>query len=524
MKTIIIIMLAAVLLQGTSCSREQAIEKFAVDEMLPVSETFAVTTTFPTGAEMNERLGLGINLGGAYEGQVGWYNTDPDTIRHYIDEIVDRGFHHIRLPVNWERPDRMDPTAPPQPYQIKWAFMSQVKATVDYAMSKGLRVILNMHNHDALMANPDANKAMFLAQWEHISWAFRDYSTDSLLFEILNEPYQNMTPAKWNTFLLDGLAAIRSMGGNSQERCVLIGVANQGGPDALRLLNFPNNDPYTILTIHMYYPFWFTHQSATQYTGTVWDDTDFERNVIRGWMDYIDLYAMFRNIPVHIGEFGASRDADAAGDRVKYTEFLAKLFTQHGYSWTYFNYHYKWGIYNQDTQQYNWSLIGALYNSNYPMPAAHVPAHSSVVYQSNITDTNSDSWGIWTHANASATMDAQSGNKIEVTITDPGDELWHVQLLRWGLPIVAGRRYAVSFKASATTLWYKIQARFEAPQNTTRGEGHLFYTNGFGTYNMVFTADTTSSNGGLLFSLGANGSPNTQKVTIGDIKMTEFYD
>src|SRR5690606_2449721 len=124
------------------------------------------------------------------------------------------------------------------------------------------------------------------------AWTFRNYS-DSLMFEILNEPTNNITPAKWNTFLADALSVIRStpQPSKNKERCVLIGTANHGGPDAIRQLEIPKNDQYLILTVHQYYPYWFTHQNATQYLGTPWGDTEFEREYQRRYADYIDAFA-----------------------------------------------------------------------------------------------------------------------------------------------------------------------------------------------------------------------------------------
>ena len=78
-----------------------------------------------------------------------------------------------------------------------------------------------MHHHDNLFANPSAEKARFISQWEQISDYFKNYP-DSLLFEILNEPHDKLTPALWNEYSKEALSVIRK---TNPERCVLLGTA-----------------------------------------------------------------------------------------------------------------------------------------------------------------------------------------------------------------------------------------------------------------------------------------------------------
>ncbi|NGM61105.1 glycoside hydrolase family 5 protein [Sphingobacterium sp. SGG-5] len=515
MKIFINAILASFLLLTVSCSGKEPI-----DGPAPPGKD-KDTPGFLTGMEMNKKLGHGINLGGAYEGQAGWpYDTSPEVLQGYISKIAELGFEHIRFPINWERPDRSSETAP---YKIKPEFLAEIKTTVDFALSKGLRVIINMHNHDALMENPDGMRPMFREQWRQIANAFKDYS-DSLLFEILNEPHSNLSIDKWNDFYADALTIIRqntTSSSNNKHRCVLIGVANYGSADVLRFLEFPVNDPYTILTVHLYNPFWFTHQDNEQYVGTPWLDTESEREVIRRITDYIDDYAAYRQIPVHIGEFGATEYADPQ-DRIKYTGFLTKLFTQRGYSWSFFNFHYSWGIYNLTTKQYNQPLIAAISDYKKPLPAAYVPDHSTVLYQSDISASDADGWSLKVNpgSGSAATMSTSTG-KISVKITGPGPYRG-ISLSKSGLSVQQGRRYALSFKTATTVPIQKVLGIFEEGGSIVGEESSLYLRGATDTYYHVFTAQSTQPNGKMTFYLG--GNPNGSTVTIEDIQFTEFYD
>ena len=191
--------------------------------------------------DLNENLGRGMNFGNIFEApsETAWGNQwQPE----YPKKIKDLGFNHVRLPIRWEPSDRSDANAP---YTIHSTFLNRIKTVVDSCINSGLFVIINMHHHDLLYENPDAQKARFLAQWEQISTYFKDYN-EYLLFEILNEPHGNLNAAKWNVFLKDALDLIRV---ENPERAVLIGTAEYGGLGGLSKLQLPD-DSNIILTVH----------------------------------------------------------------------------------------------------------------------------------------------------------------------------------------------------------------------------------------------------------------------------------
>ncbi|MFA7584167.1 MAG: cellulase family glycosylhydrolase, partial [Proteiniphilum sp.] len=72
-----------------------------------------------------------------------------------------------------------------------------------------------------------------------------------------------------------------------------------------------------------------------------------------------------KNIPVHVGEFGAYSRADM-DSRVKWTRFLARWFEQHQFSWAYWEWNSGFGIYDPRTGQYQQRLVDALIKD--PMP------------------------------------------------------------------------------------------------------------------------------------------------------------
>jgi endoglucanase len=316
--------------------------------------------------EINEKLGRGINYGNMFESPAegDWGNQwQPE----YAKIIAGLGFQHVRIPVRWEPAERSH--AKP-PYTIHDSFFRRVRQVVDSALNNNLHVILNMHHHQELYKNPENQKERFLAQWTQISEYFQDYP-ETLLFEILNEPHDNLTPEIWNEFIPAALERIRV---KNPERIVLIGTANWGGLGGLPHLKIPDDDN-VILTIHYYNPFHFTHQGASwsgerskEWLGTRWNDTKEEREAVR--KDFAPLIAVEKNekIPVNIGEFGAYQTADMES-RAKWTTFLTRYFEEQGWSWSYWEFSAGFGIYDPSSGTFKMPLVEALLHNEMPEPA-----------------------------------------------------------------------------------------------------------------------------------------------------------
>jgi endoglucanase len=310
--------------------------------------------------EINRRLGRGINMGNTFEApsETEWGNPwKPE----YFKIMKVLGFSHVRIPIRWATAQRSMETAP---YTIEPAFMHRVKEVIDNALKNQLHPVINMHHHEALLDDPEGQKDRFLAQWKQISTFFKDYP-DSLVFEVLNEPHNNLNPEKWNLLFAEALAVIRE---TNPQRTVMIGTAEWGGLGGLSKLKLPN-DQHLILTVHYYNPFQFTHQGASwsgeqamQWLGTKWNDTEPERQKVIDEFAYAIRFSQEHKIPIHVGEFGAYSTADIES-RVRWTRFLARWFDQQGFSWAYWEFSAGFGIYNPSTKELLTPLVDALLNS-----------------------------------------------------------------------------------------------------------------------------------------------------------------
>ena len=308
----------------------------------------------PTPAhEVNVRLGRGINFGNALEapreGEWGFRIEEA-----YFDEIKKAGFDTIRLPVKWS--SRAQTKAP---YTIDPKFFERVDWCLENALKRDLNLVLNIHHYDEFYDDPDAHEERFLALWRQIAPRYADGS-DKLVFELLNEPRDPMTPERWNAVLPKALAIVRE---SNPDRAVIVGPGNWNNLEALPKLDLPRDDRL-IVTFHYYSPFHFTHQGAEwsegsdKWLGMKWGTAE-DQAKVRADLDKAAAWAKQHNKPLFLGEFGVYNKADM-GSRVKWTTFVRSEAEKREMSWAYWEFGSGFGAYDPATNEWREPLKKAL--------------------------------------------------------------------------------------------------------------------------------------------------------------------
>jgi endoglucanase len=461
--------------------------------------------------EMNSKLGRGINMGNCFEApsENEWGNPwNPE----YFKIMAELGFKHVRLPVRWEPATRSMSVAP---YTIAASFLERIQTVVDTALKYDLRIIINMHHHDALFETPAAQKERFLSQWFQIADYFKDYP-DELLFEVLNEPHGNISPSLWNEYFADALTEIRK---TNPTRVVLLGVAEYGGLGGIGNLELPN-DEYIILSPHYYNPFNFTHQGAEwvdgsdTWLGTEWNDTEADRETVMSEFSFAQQFSETNHIPIHVGEFGAYSTADMES-RVRWTTFLARWFEENNMSWAWWEFSAGFGIYNPTTKEFVSPLVDALLHNAMPEP---VPIIAIPVYTSDFSTTNG--WSLSTQGEASGNLSVSSG-MLNINITNGGTETWHVQLVKNNIAFEKDKLYRISFTgqamASRSLTYYAGKASdpwnaYSSYNGTSVSTAETKYT---ATFTMTSPTDLAAR---LVFDLGTSPT----NLSIANVKVEEI--
>jgi hypothetical protein len=194
---------------------------------------------------------------------------------------------------------------------------------VDYALGKGLIVVVNTHHEHWLKDSYDASPVYdnaFSTLWKGIATEFKGRSP-KLIFEVLNEPEKAF--GDWSGGIrpedpkaLDltrrinelGVKAIRSTGGANATRVIMVGTNGQGNHSLLDDLyptreSLPGGgkDPYLIATVHTYDPWNFCGQTGTNAN---WPGERAIVDPIRS----VAAHARKIGVAVNYGEFGVGRE------------------------------------------------------------------------------------------------------------------------------------------------------------------------------------------------------------------------
>jgi len=388
--------------------------------------------------EINEKLTRGINLGNCLEAprNQSWGNEIRE---EYPQLIAEFGFDAVRIPVRWS-----DWANESVPYTIEQHFVDSVKRVVDWCMENELMVVLNIHHFEEIFDDPNGYEEMLIYLWGQISEVFIGYS-DSLLFELLNEPHGSLDADTWNQMFPRVIDTIRH---SNPTRKLVIGPPDYNSAGSVDKLIWPENDTNLILTVHYYNPFQFTHQGASwvdgseAWIGNTWDSTLSQRNAIANDFNKVTTFAETHNVPVYVGEFGAYSAADMVSRR-KWTATCARTFESKGFSWAYWEFLSGFGVYDPGDQIWRNDLLNALTEQIDPASIPPEPWEASNADFSN----GLAGWSFQTLGEeVVAEANADTG-VAEFHISQTDDTFWHIQFIQGGLEFIQGAEYRYSFDA-----------------------------------------------------------------------------
>ncbi len=411
-----------------------------------LQQGFTQSTDSTKAMLQNARIGRGVNLGNALEApSIGAWGVQLK--EEYFELIAKQGFNSVRVPIRWSAH-----ASTSEPYGINASFFQTVDWVIENSFKNGLYVIINFHHYEDLYSDPDNEKTRFLKLWELICNHYKDYS-DSLVFEILNEPHGNLTPPKWNSLLFEAYNTIRQL---QPDRTLIVGTASYGGIGGLSSLVLPAKDDNMILTIHYYNPFHFTHQGAgwvsgaDAWLGTSWNNTMSARQTVMDEMQAVVDFSEKHNVPVYMGEFGAYSKAGYQS-RVRWTNFIPRYFEKLGFSWAYWEFCSGFGIYNDNRKSWNEGLLYALLHMPMSNPANGVLPSDTINLITNADFSDStEHWYLYRKQLNEAEFFVENGEGV-VSVLSGTSAINEVALINGGIQLQTNRAYRISFDAHADT-------------------------------------------------------------------------
>lgn len=292
-----------------------------------------------TGLELVRDMKIGWNLGNSLDCKDKSYTTpeahetywsNPKTTKAMIDTVKSAGFNTIRVPVSWG--EKMNSSN-----VVDSAWMDRVEEVVNYGLANDMYVIVNVHHDDSWIVPretyKESAKIKLKALWTQIAQRF-EYYDEHVIFEVLNEPRLVGDATEWtggtaearaiiNEYNQTAIDAIRATGGNNERRFVMA-PPHGAAMSALNGYTVPNDDN-VIVSIHSYSPYEF---AMNGYGTSSWGS---DSDKIKLKAELQNLYNKFisKNIPVVIGEFGATNKANTS-DRETWAEYYVATAREYG--------------------------------------------------------------------------------------------------------------------------------------------------------------------------------------------------
>lgn len=308
---------------GGSGAAGTAVAPTALAPSTPPIQTPAPSADLTSAAVIVTAMGAGFNLGNTFD--LGIHSTQASDIYPLIDFYQAAGMRHIRIPVTWMEDVNGSVLADATGLvNATHPRLAQLKAVVDYSLSKGLFVVLNTHHEHWLYKGYDGSQAfdaIFSRLWQGIAAQFAD-RPQRLIFEVLNEPQGvfgdwngGTSPNPSNVRALEltrrinklGYDTIRASGGLNAKRLVMVGTNGMGNHAQLRWVyptktDLPGGgtDSFLAAQVHTYDPWAFCGQDGSN---AAWPGD----GAISAPIQAVMTHARTLGVPVNYGEYGVGR-------------------------------------------------------------------------------------------------------------------------------------------------------------------------------------------------------------------------
>ena len=303
-----------------------------------------------------DKLTRGINLSGPLEG-AGDINYDSWIFKsEYYALLVDGGFDHVRIPVNFgnhigEAPD----------YYIDTEFMRAVDIAVNNALEAGLVAVLDFHGWNGTLASDfNGNKDCFYKIWEQVSKRYQTYP-EELMFELINEPNKPITDAQLNELQLETVKRIRKL---NPTRTIALATNENNGTWKLWNTQVPANDDNLIISIHNYDTMAFTHQGADWLGDGYKNKIAFDDNIkssVKKHIEQCRYYEERTGRKVWISEWGVYQGIADKDDISQYADYFSGICRENKISYCYWEFCSGYGVYDINAGAWKEFLLNNLH-------------------------------------------------------------------------------------------------------------------------------------------------------------------
>lgn len=295
--------------------------------------------------------------------------------------LEELGFDFVRLPIDeeqfWDEQGKKLPEA--------WQLLTQA---LDWAGKHHLRTIVDMHvirSHNFNAVNEGKENVLFTSDeaqqsyidmWYQLSDALKTYSTDSVAYELMNEPVAD-EHEQWNKLIFKAHDALRE---REPQRTLVIGSNKWQGTWTFKYLRIPEGDKNIILSFHYYEPQALTHYGAPwtpigkyngklTYPGRLISQADYDAssdslkpiltqyasdwNLERIAQDFRDAIEVAKKygVQLYCGEWGVYEPVDREL-AYNWTRDMLSVFDKYNIAWASWCYDNDFGFWDQKSQSF----------------------------------------------------------------------------------------------------------------------------------------------------------------------------
>ncbi|MCD6543487.1 MAG: glycoside hydrolase family 5 protein, partial [Flavobacteriaceae bacterium] len=292
-----------------------------------------------TPEQMVEKMDRGINLGNVLSAPIEG-NWAPAVEKQYFLDVATAGFTTVRIPMDFFG-DRTSGstegysstvgtsgsyTGSIADYTVSSNYLNRIEQIVDWALNAGLVTIIDIHGStlkteflytfDRKNRHPNEKTSLtsakrladldkFTAIWTGISNRFKNKS-ENLLFEVVNEPYFELTEDDMNALNISTINTIRNTGGNNNTRIIIITGGDKNSYEAPTTIDpaIIAGDDYLIATFHYYNPNDFTKSTRDDKNQNTFGSAS-DKTTVGNHFESVLTWSNTNDIPILLGEFGA---------------------------------------------------------------------------------------------------------------------------------------------------------------------------------------------------------------------------
>ena len=326
-----------------------------------------------------KQMGRGINLGNTLSAPTEG-NWAPIVYEQYFTDVAIEGFSNVRIPIDFfgtrtsgnttqwstQADSSGDYDGDVTDFLVSVAYLDRIETVANWSLDRGLYTVIDFHGADlkaeflnsfnsksASFTHPTSAKRAadlmkFKSIWIQIANRLKTHPS-SIIFEVVNEPYFEVSAQDMDIINLAIIEAIRSTGGNNLTRPIIITggtLTSYQAPTAIGA-EVLNSDTNLIASFHYYIPFIFTSSSTSNNNDFNWG-TPNDKSMVNTHFNSVKTWSETNNIPITLGEFGADNEGgynyqtgvygDNGGpvnsDRVEYHRFIAEQAINRGFSFS----------------------------------------------------------------------------------------------------------------------------------------------------------------------------------------------